>query len=158
AGQGSQETRSGGRERVGLRRQALDWLRADLELRTQLLKDGKSADLQALSGWSLFGWQTDPALAGMRDGAALAQVPDAEREQWQRLWADVAALLAADPLNQGLDHAARREWDKAAGCYQRALERGATDGGHFWFEYAAMLLLSGDRKGYEKACAHMVEQ
>src|SRR5262249_13580554 len=27
-----------------------------------------------------------------------------------------------------------------------------------WFEYAAVLLLSGDRKGYEKACAYMVER
>jgi tetratricopeptide (TPR) repeat protein len=114
-------------------------------------------DLQALSGWSLSGWQSDPALAGVRDGAALTKLPDAERQQWQRLWADVAALLPADPLDQGLAHAARREWDKAAGCYKRVLARDATDGGHFWFEYAAVLLLSGDRKGYAKACAHMVD-
>jgi tetratricopeptide (TPR) repeat protein len=158
AGRGPQETRPGEQERVGLRRQALDWLRADLELRTQLLKDGKAVNLQALSGWSLSGWQTDPALAGVRDGAALTKLPDAEREQWQRLWADVASLLADDPLGQGLAHAARQEWDKAAGCYQRVLERDAPDGGHFWFEYAAVLLLSGDRKGYEKACAHMVDR
>jgi serine/threonine-protein kinase len=57
---------------------------------------------------------------------------------------------------QGLAHAARQEWTKAAGCYQRVLERGATDDGHFWFEYAAVLLLAGDRKGYEKACSQMV--
>jgi tetratricopeptide (TPR) repeat protein len=50
AGQHSKETRPGEQERVCLRRQALDWLRADLELRTQLLKDGKSVDLQALTG------------------------------------------------------------------------------------------------------------
>jgi tetratricopeptide (TPR) repeat protein len=158
AGQGSPETRPGEQERVGLRRQALDWLRADLELRTQLLKDGKLADLRALTGWPLSGWQTDPALAGVRGGAALMKLPDAEREQWQRLWADVAALLPADPLDLGLAHAARREWDKAAGCYKRVLERDATDGGHFWFEYAAVLLLSGNRKGYESACAHLVER
>jgi tetratricopeptide (TPR) repeat protein len=114
--------------------------------------------VQALRGWSLFGWQTAPALAGVRDGAALAKLPDAEREQWQRLWADVAALLAADPRDQGLAYAARREWDRAAGCYKRVLERDAPESGHFWFEYAAVLLLSGDRKGYERACAHMVER
>jgi tetratricopeptide (TPR) repeat protein len=157
-GQRSQETQPGEQERVGPRRQALDWLRADLEQRTLLLKDSKSVDLQALSGWSLYGWQTDPALAGVRDEAALAKLPDAERVQWQRLWMDVAALLAIDPLDQGLAHAARREWDKAVGYYKRVLERDAPDGGHFWFEYAAVLLLSGDQKGYEKACAHMVER
>src|SRR5205807_1222557 len=37
-------------------------------------------------------------------------------------------------------------------------KRGATDDGHFWFEYAALLLLSGDRPGYTLACAHMVER
>jgi hypothetical protein len=31
------------------------------------------------------------------------------------------------------------------------------DDGHFWFEYAAVLLLSGDRQGYTNACARMVE-
>src|SRR5262249_7532166 len=83
---------------------------------------------------------------------------DADREQWQRFWADVAAQLPADPLDQGIAYLARRDWEKAAGCYQRALEHDATDAGHFWFEYAALLLLSGDRKGDEKACAHMVER
>jgi tetratricopeptide (TPR) repeat protein len=158
ADQSPQETQTGKQERVGLRRQALDWLRADVELRTALLKDGKSADCHGLSGWYLSGWQTDPALANVRDEAALTKLPDAEREQWQRLWTDVASLLADGTLDQGLAHAARQEWDQAAACYQRILEHDATDNGHFWFEYAALLLLSGDRKGYEKACAHMVER
>jgi eukaryotic-like serine/threonine-protein kinase len=153
AGHDSQEPRLGEQERVGRRRQALDWLRTNLELRTKLLKAGK------VVGWdsSLSAWQTDAALAGVRDRAALAKLPEAEREQWQRLWADVAALFAADPMEQGPAHAKRREWDKAAGCYSRAL-LGATDDGHFWFEYAALLLLSGDRHGYARACARMVER
>jgi hypothetical protein len=37
------------------------------------------------------------------------------------------------------------------------MKDGATDG-HFWFEYAALLLLSGDRPGYEKACARLVDR
>ncbi len=52
-------------------------------------------------GWSLATWLSDPALASVRDPAALAKLPDAEREPWQRLWTDVAASLAADPLEQG---------------------------------------------------------
>jgi tetratricopeptide (TPR) repeat protein len=36
--------------------------------------------------------------------------------------------------------------------------RRPTDDGHFWFEYAAVLLLSGDRPHYAKACAHMAEK
>src|SRR5262249_39211619 len=81
---------------------------------------------------------------------------DVEREQWQRLWADVAALVAVDPVEQGRAGAARRDWAQAADCYARALKRGPTDDGHFWLEYAALLLLSGDRPGYTRACAHLV--
>jgi tetratricopeptide (TPR) repeat protein len=85
-------------------------------------------------------------------------LPDAEREHWQRLWADVAALIAADPLEQGRAHAARREWRQAADCYPKVLKLAPTDIGHFWFEHAAVLLLCGDRPGYARACARMVER
>jgi tetratricopeptide (TPR) repeat protein len=153
AGQGSQEPRPGEQERAHLRRQALDWLRAGLELRTKLHKDGKAVGW----GWFFYDWQTDSVLASVRDAAALTKLPEAEREQWQRFWGDVAALLAADPVEDGMAQAARRHWDKAAAGYAHALEHGTTDEGHFWFEYAAVLLLSGDRLGYSKACAHMVQ-
>jgi serine/threonine-protein kinase len=141
-------------ERAALRRQAQEWLRAALDLKTSSLKDGKAVSWS----WMVVEWQTDPALAGVRDQAALAKLPDAEREEWQRLWTDVAALLAVDPLEQGFTHAARREWGKAARCYARAVKRGPTDDGHVWFEYAALLLLSGDQAGYKSVCAHMVER
>ena len=38
-------------------------------------------------------WQRDPAFAGVREQAALAKLPEAERDAWQRFWADVEALL-----------------------------------------------------------------
>jgi hypothetical protein len=37
-------------------------------------------------------------LVSVRNQASLAKLPDAEREPWQRLWADVAAVVAAEPL------------------------------------------------------------
>jgi eukaryotic-like serine/threonine-protein kinase len=149
---GSEKDRLGEPERAAKRRQALAWLRADLELTTKLLRDGK------LSAHSLATWQTDPVLARVRHPAALAKLPEAEREPWQHFWADVAAVVAADPVEQGRAHAARRDWAQAADCYARGLTRGPTDDGHFWFEYAALLLLSGDRPGYVKACAHLVDR
>jgi tetratricopeptide (TPR) repeat protein len=85
-------------------------------------------------------------------------LPESEREPWRRLWTDVAALLAADPLEQGRTHAGRRDWAEAAGCYAQIIKSRPTDDGHFWFEYAALLLLSGDRPGYARACAHMIER
>jgi tetratricopeptide (TPR) repeat protein len=145
-------------ERAGLCLQALDWLRADLAHWTELLRGGKSV------GWVLKTWQTDPALACVRDAASLEKLPQNRRRDWKRLWSAVAAALAehpslaSDPLEDGKAHAARREWGPAAECYARSMSFGLTDDGHFWFEYAALLLLSGDRNGYAKACAHMVER
>jgi tetratricopeptide (TPR) repeat protein len=152
----SDEARLGEPERAGLRMQALAWLRADLALRTRLLNEGKGV------GWSLDTSQTGPDLASVRDPAELAKLPEAEREQWQHLWADVEALRAADPraadpLEHGRTFAARRDWARAADGYARAIQGGATDDGHFWFEYAALLLLSGDPPGYAGACARMIE-
>jgi serine/threonine-protein kinase len=137
--------------REGLRRQALDWLRANLDARANLPQDSAAVD------GSLAAWQTDPSLTGVRDRGALAKLPDVERDEWQRFWSAVAALVADDPLEQGRELAARRQWTKAADSYARSLERSATDG-HFWFEYAAVLVLSGDRTGYSSTCSRMIDQ
>src|SRR5262249_59117523 len=128
-------------DRSAKRRAAVARLRANRELRSKRLQEGKAV------AWSVAAWPTDPALASVGEPATLAKLPDAERAEWQRLWADVAAIVAADPLVQGQAFAARQDWAKAADAYARALKRGPTDNGHFWFEYAALLLLSGDRQG-----------
>jgi serine/threonine-protein kinase len=138
-------------ERADKRRQALARLRANLELRAKLLKEGKSVE------WSVAVWQTDAALASVREPAALAKLPDDERADWQRLWADTAAIVATDPLGQGQAFATRQDWARSADSYTRALTSGPTKDGLFWFEYAALSLLSGDRSGHAKACSHMVE-
>jgi hypothetical protein len=111
-----------------------------------------------LSAHPVATWQTDPALASVRDPEALAKLPDTEREPWQRYWADVAAVVAADPVEQGRARAARRDSTQAADWYAQCLTHGPTDDGHFWFEYAALLLLSGDRPGYVKGCARLVDR
>jgi eukaryotic-like serine/threonine-protein kinase len=145
AGEGSDGPRC-----EGLRRQALAWLQADLALRARLFQDGKSVNRT----WTV--WQAEPALASVRDPAALAKLPVPERQQWEHFWADVATLLA-DPLEQGRSFAASRQWNPAAAGYAQSLKRHPTDHGHFWFEYAALSLLSGDRPGYLRACARMIE-
>jgi tetratricopeptide (TPR) repeat protein len=137
--------------RAKLRRKALDWLWADLTLRAKLPRGGTVVIAPLTT------WQTDVALLGVRDEARLAQLPLEERREWQHLWADVDVLLAGgDP--EGRAHAARREWSKAADCYARALKFDPPEDGKVWFEYAAVLLLAGDRQGYAKVCARMVEK
>jgi tetratricopeptide (TPR) repeat protein len=152
AGGGGEEPPLAEAERSGLRRQALDWLRADLAPRTRLRQGGKSAVV------ALKAWLTAAALAGVRDQALLAKLPHDERKQWRRLWADVDAVLGEDPEEQGQTHAAHREWQRAAECYAQAVKLSPPEEGHVWFEYAAVLLLSGDREGYAKACAHMMKR
>jgi tetratricopeptide (TPR) repeat protein len=74
------------------REQARAWLRADLALWTnELEKNTPKArtDVQRM----LQHWQRDPDFAGLRDPEALAKLPEAERQAWQKLWADVDALL-----------------------------------------------------------------
>jgi hypothetical protein len=91
AGQGDAAKLSD-KERARLRKQALEWLRADLAMRTRQLETGKPADRAAVRQ-ALRHWQKDGDLAGLRDKAALAKLPAEERGAFTSLWSDVAALL-----------------------------------------------------------------
>jgi tetratricopeptide (TPR) repeat protein len=75
-----------------LRRQALDWLRAELAVWANHLESGPPA-ARPLIAQTLSHWQEDSDLAGLRDKAALAKLPAEEQKAFTRLWADVAALL-----------------------------------------------------------------
>jgi serine/threonine protein kinase/tetratricopeptide (TPR) repeat protein len=147
-------------ERARLRRQALAWLNADADAWALRLAGGRAAE-RIRVGEVLQRWRREADLAGVRDPKSLAKLPKGEAGPWRKLWARVEGLLAqtpAGPLGQARGHMARREWRQASDCYARALELGAADDGHFGFEYAALLLLSGDRNGYLRACARMVER
>jgi serine/threonine-protein kinase len=74
------------------RQQALDWLRADLAVWGRVL-DNANARTRTSVQKVLRHWQTDPDLAGVREPAELARLPAEERQAWQKLWTDVAALL-----------------------------------------------------------------
>ncbi len=88
------------KERARLRKQALDWLRADLALRTKQLETGKPAD-RAEVQQALRHWQKDTDLSGIRDAAALAKLPAEEQRACGKLWSDVAALLKKGELGKG---------------------------------------------------------
>ena len=92
AGQGQDAAKLDDKERARLRRQALDWLRADLALWAHQVEDGK-AEARARARQTLQHWQEDADLAGLHDAAALAKLPSSERATCQKLWADVAALV-----------------------------------------------------------------
>src|SRR5262249_52082485 len=74
-----------------LRRQALDWLRADLGGYATLAERDPKA--RAAASARLRDLRQDPDLASVRESAALAKLPEAERASWQKLWAEVGNLL-----------------------------------------------------------------
>ncbi len=92
AGKGVDATRLDDKEQARLRQRALGWLRADLGFWSGLAGKDDPRARQAVRQ-TLGHWQQDADLAGVRDKEALAKLPEAERKEWQKLWADVAALL-----------------------------------------------------------------
>jgi WD40 repeat protein/tetratricopeptide (TPR) repeat protein len=88
AGQGTDVPAPDDAAKVKLRQEALDGLRAEYNAWRQL--DGPRAP-QSIAN-ELQQWKQDPDLASIRDDAALAGLPEAERKQWQALWNDVDSL------------------------------------------------------------------
>jgi tetratricopeptide (TPR) repeat protein len=80
-------------ERARLRRQAVDWLRADLAEWNRLLAKEPTKARPAIRT-QMQQWLGDTDLAGVRGRQALAKLPELERQPWQKLWDDVADLLA----------------------------------------------------------------
>ncbi len=78
--------------RAALRQQALDWLKAERAAWAQLLESG-SPQSRATISQRLTHWQQDADLAGVREGEALARLPEGEQQAWRDLWSDVATLL-----------------------------------------------------------------
>jgi hypothetical protein len=78
--------------RARLRQQTLALLRAEVAAQAQQLSSGSPAEataarqvLEALRGL--------PILAGVRNPAALATLPEPERQTWQAFWQEVEGLL-----------------------------------------------------------------
>jgi tetratricopeptide (TPR) repeat protein len=74
------------------RQQALDWLRADLAWWSKAVETAGTQNRAAIAR-TMRQWQSDPDLAGVRDSSALARLPQPQREQWLKLWADVRVQL-----------------------------------------------------------------
>jgi serine/threonine-protein kinase len=80
-------------ERRRWRKQAREWLRADLAMWGKVLDSGSPA-ARGLAKKMLTHWQGDPDLAGLREPSALEKLSAGERKEFVALWAEVAAVLA----------------------------------------------------------------
>ena len=92
AGQGHDEPPLDDAEKAKLRGQALDWLTTEMKAWDKFFASGTLQDRQLIAQ-TLKHWQQDSDLAGIRDAAALANLPAPEQKAFAQLWADVAALL-----------------------------------------------------------------
>jgi hypothetical protein len=92
--------------RARLRHQAWVLLHTEVAAQARRLSSGSPAEtaaarqvLEALRGL--------PVLAGVHDPAALAQLPEAERQTWQSLWQEVEGLLrGGEEMKLALPHLA----------------------------------------------------
>jgi serine/threonine-protein kinase len=78
-------------ERARWRKQAREWLRAELAACRKKL-DSSTTD-QALVRKTLTRWQAEPDLAGLRESSAMDNLPAEERNECISLWQEVAKLL-----------------------------------------------------------------
>jgi tetratricopeptide (TPR) repeat protein len=92
AGRGEDAAALDDKEQARLRTQALDWLRADLDAWRRRALDGNPRD-RADAAATLRHWQHDPDLTPVRHPWSLLRLPADDRRHWQKLWADVDALL-----------------------------------------------------------------
>jgi serine/threonine protein kinase/tetratricopeptide (TPR) repeat protein len=79
-------------EKAALRRQARDWLQADLDICSQEL-DARKLEAILSVETRLLGSQVDPAFHRVRGAQALADLPKAERDEWLKFWSAVDRVL-----------------------------------------------------------------
>jgi hypothetical protein len=91
SGEGKDEPKPDDATRDRLREKARKWLRADLQVWSKTLERGNPQAPPAVVK-QLAHWKVDTDLAGIRDDAELAKLPEPERVALRSLWADVEAL------------------------------------------------------------------
>jgi serine/threonine-protein kinase len=78
--------------RKRLRRQALDWLHAELKAVAGLVENGPLRE-RVMLPTRLGRWKIDPALAGVRDPEEIVSLAEDERREIQDFWSAVDSLL-----------------------------------------------------------------
>ena len=92
AGRGKDDPPPDDAAKATLRKQAHEWLRAELSAWAKVLDTG-SAELEAQVAPALQHWKADPDLVGVRDEKELAKLTEEERPGLKSLWHDVDQLL-----------------------------------------------------------------
>jgi hypothetical protein len=92
-GQGKDEPPLDDANKVHWRKQAMDWLKADLGAWSKNLDSGNPQARPTITQ-ALQHWKADADLAGIREPAALAKLPADEQNTCRALWSQVDAMLS----------------------------------------------------------------
>ena len=92
SGAGKDERTPDDTAKAKLRRQALEWLKAERAVLAKLL-ESSPPEAKASIAQTLKHWQEDTDLASVRGDKGIQALPEADRAAWRTLWADVSALL-----------------------------------------------------------------
>jgi serine/threonine-protein kinase len=164
-GRGKDAAKLSDAERARWRKQAREWLRADLALWARTLESGYELD-RDLAKRMLTHWQAEPDLAGLREQNALDELPTEERKECHALWDEVGVVLrrvvrqeqaALDPkytdflgaLRNNLTRQGRL--DEARAAWQAALESSNPLDHNAWFGYAELCLFLGREDEFRRA-------
>lgn len=96
SGLGKDADKLGDADRGAWRKEARDWLRADLAEWVKTI-NGEPSFARDLARRLLPRWQTDPDLAGLRDPGALDKLPDDEQRDCRALWQEVRDAIKRSP-------------------------------------------------------------
>jgi tetratricopeptide (TPR) repeat protein len=107
-GQGKDEPPLDDAAEAKLRRQAREWLQAELAVWTKVL-DADPAGMKVNVATTLQHWKTDPDLAGVRDEKELAKLPEEERAEFQQLWNGADRLLTRAARGKSPDMHKKKE-------------------------------------------------
>ncbi|MDB5350208.1 MAG: serine/threonine protein kinase [Planctomycetota bacterium] len=80
--------------RASLRRRSREWLRVELSACKTAAQTAGAVNREMVVE-TLGHWKIDPDFTGVRDEKELVSLPEAERNEWRALWADVDVILAA---------------------------------------------------------------
>jgi serine/threonine-protein kinase len=159
-------------ERTRWRKQAREWLRADLAMWAAKV-DSDSPWERSLPKRMLTNWQADPDLAGVREPQALDDLSADEREDCLALWRDVRALLKRsghNPATVALDPKRTRSQEpaplilmrlgrlnQARVAWKSALEADPLEH-DVWNGYAELCLFLGQEEEYRQARRALLER
>jgi serine/threonine-protein kinase len=171
-GLGKDGDKIGGADRSRWRKQAREWLRADLAMWAAKLNSDSPSE-RSLARRMLLNWQTDPDLSGVREPSALDDLPADERNDCLALWREVRAQLkgagqdratavldpkrteSRPPSPQILMRLGRLKEARVA--WKSAIEAEPLDHG-VWHGYAELCLFLGEAEEYHRARRDLLER